>query len=500
MNDHCADVVVLGSGFAGSLAATLLAKQGHSVSLLERAQHPRFAIGESSTPLADFKLQQIAKHHDLPKLAALSRYGTWVEQCPHLMRGAKRGFAYFSHHEGRAFHSDDRHAGELLVTANSSQQQADTHWLRSDVDAFFVEQSIASGVNYIDQAAIVSSDPGSPMRLRCERRGDPFTITTRFLIIASGNPQLWNQAISIPATGPVPRTDTRAMFAHFADVQPWSQVMRELGFSTSDHPFDCDQSALHHVFDGGWMWQLRFDDGTMSAGFLIDNHRHAHSLDPSPVAQWHRWMRRFPSIAKQFEKATVVRPQAGMQQIDRLQHRLRRVAGENWALLPAAVGYADPLFSTGIAHSLFSVERLVTAIGELGHPARLSESLADYSTRLAQEIDLIDRFVSLAYRASSSFAQYVVATMPYFAAATSCERAARNAQPTAAPAFLLADDAAFLAAMRSIEDAHDRLRGVADAAATVEFEEQVRQALKPFNHVGLLAPDSLRMYRHTAAE
>ena len=41
-----ADVVVVGSGFAGSLVALALKQRGYHVVLVERGRHPRFAIGE----------------------------------------------------------------------------------------------------------------------------------------------------------------------------------------------------------------------------------------------------------------------------------------------------------------------------------------------------------------------------------------------------------------------------------------------------------------------
>ena len=49
--DCACEVLVMGGGPAGSTAATLLARMGRKVILLEKARHPRFHIGESLLPM-----------------------------------------------------------------------------------------------------------------------------------------------------------------------------------------------------------------------------------------------------------------------------------------------------------------------------------------------------------------------------------------------------------------------------------------------------------------
>ena len=99
-------VAVVGSGFAGSLLARILAVQGHEVVLLERGSHPRFAIGESSTPLANLSLERIARRYGLDDCYQLAAHGRWVARFPELRRGLKRGFTFYRHHPGWPFHVD----------------------------------------------------------------------------------------------------------------------------------------------------------------------------------------------------------------------------------------------------------------------------------------------------------------------------------------------------------------------------------------------------------
>ena len=148
------DLAIVGSGFGGSVLAMIAARLGHRVTLLERGSHPRFAIGESASPLAGVLIEQLADRYDLPRLRPLSAYGPWQRAYPAVVCGLKRGFTYFRHERGQAYRPQADRSNQLLVAASPSDEVGDTHWLRSDVDHFLVREAIALGVDYIDHAQL----------------------------------------------------------------------------------------------------------------------------------------------------------------------------------------------------------------------------------------------------------------------------------------------------------------------------------------------------------
>src|SRR4029077_17674185 len=112
-----ADVAIVGSGFAGSLTALALRRIGRTVVLVERGRHPRFVIGESSTPLANLLLEELADRYDLPQIRVFSKWGTWRRARPDVGGGLKRGFTFIFHQPGEPFGDDREHDPPLMVAA-----------------------------------------------------------------------------------------------------------------------------------------------------------------------------------------------------------------------------------------------------------------------------------------------------------------------------------------------------------------------------------------------
>ncbi|MEZ6043715.1 MAG: tryptophan 7-halogenase [Planctomycetaceae bacterium] len=519
------DVIILGSGFGGSLLAAGLARSGVRVALLDTQAHPRFAIGESSTPLADQTLARISRRYALPEILPLVRYGTWKRNLPWLLCGKKRGFSYFSHTPGQFPSPVDFHQRRLLVAASASDEFSDTHWLRSDVDNFLYQTAVGSGVTNYVPCTYKLSEGRNGWHITIGQSVDSVCLESDFLVDATGSSNALLKHLKIPDISDQLKTHSGTLFAHFENVPSCEELLNSLDIRTREFPFHCDDAAVHHVLPFGWMWQLRFDDGTVSAGVMFDGkHRHlfsdsftsgeltsAEQGNAHAISIWKRIISDFPFLKQQFENANIVRPVEGLRWVPRIQRLASAAAGKNWAALPNSAGFVDPLHSTGIAHTLVCVERLLDV---LVHPGNHLAKMHEYSSNVIQEIQLVDELVEGCYAALPSFELWCDWSMIYFAAVTTMENSDQDprfndveskgqvgplpyGQSSCAPGFLRANDSAF---RKMICDARYQLEMAKDGTmSSFDYRVWLRRAINPWNCVGLLNDELRGLYADTAA-
>ncbi len=490
--EHSCDVAILGAGFTGSLMALVAQRLGLSVALLEKGQHPRFAIGESSTPLANLKLACLAERYGLDALRPFTRYGSWKSHRPDIACGLKRGFSFFKHEAGRAFQSSSDHDRELLVAANRDERRGDTHWYRSEFDHFVNQQVCDADILYRDLFLIDEIRRDDRCVITGHDQCDDLEISARFCIDATGPAAILastqpEQSTAIDTT-PL-RTESRTLFGHFRDVLPWSDVLADRHLSTRDHVFPCDASALHHIIDGGWMWVLHFDNGLTSAGFSLSPSQHPIVDSETPEQEWMRLTSAYPSIHQQFAHAKPVIP---MHHCDRGQRKLPHAAGDGWLAMHHTAGFVDPWLSPGLAHALYGVERAAGILESLDDSQRVDDLMRDYDRRFASELDLIDRITSTCFANLDRFESLTHIVMLYFAAAITCEERIRAGDDENARGFLLADDSTYLEIVESCcKTALDRNHN------SGELGNLVRDQLKPYNSAGLCDPSRRNMYPFT---
>lgn len=485
------DVVIIGAGFAGAILARALNRRGFHVLLLERGHHPRFALGESTTPLANLALERLAARFDLPDLHHLASYGRWLRHFPHLRRGLKRGFTFFDHTPGRPYRNSGLNEARLMVAAGPDDQVADTHWLRQDVDQHLVREAVREGVDYQDRSPVVglavSADSvlvsiqgmaGRADRPERQARG-------RYVVDAGGAGGVVARKLGIPHRVERAKLDTSLLYGHFEGIEPLASVAPEARLG--DGPYPEERAAVHHLLRCGWMYQLPFDHGVTSAGLVLRNNRlgdMAANTRRDPNAAWLHFLSQYPSLAAQFRHAEAI---TRVRHIPRLPFQYSRGAGARWFLLPQAYAFFDPLFSVGIAWSLQAIERLVDVLdGGLN-------SWRSYARLMSREAEQIRYLTEAAYRAMDHFEHFTAVSLLYFAAVSYSEVQQRLADPDdLSPAwggFMGANDPVIQSLLVQARDRLTRPDGGLE-----DFSDWVRRRIASRDIVGLTSPKTPNLY------
>ena len=502
MNNHPNhyDIVIAGSGFTGTLTALALHNCGFTVCLVEKGKHPRFAIGESSTPIADMILRSLSVQYDLPWLYDFSRYGSWQQSHPEVVCGIKRGFSYFKHHPGKQFSTDAAHSNELLVAASASDAMSDTNWLRADFDAYLVSRVQDYNIAYFDRTEITSATRSNRQWLfNIKGAGNISSIHSSFFIDATGSGILADKLFAVKSSAAGFLTNSFALFSHFDHLPRWTTLLQQNNIPTQDYPYDPDDSALHHVLDEGWIWALRFNNNRTSWGFAL-NGNDASFQKMNTTEIWNRMRNAYPDI-DHILKMGALSPQPGsIIQTGRLQRKLEKCFGDGWLAMPHTIGFVDPLFSTGIAYSLAGIERIVQMLSENSNfDERLFEQLKEYEHITFEELKLIDVLVAGCYKTMQHFPLFNAWSMLYFTFTILYEQRRLRNEPV--KYFLEADSDEVQKIVQTTFKELLKLSAQRTISSTDadQFTNTVRERIKPFNTAGLLVPMSKNMYYHTAA-
>jgi tetracycline 7-halogenase / FADH2 O2-dependent halogenase len=477
------DVAIVGSGFAGSLLALVCRRLGRSVALIERGSHPRFAIGESSSPLANLLLEELCDRYDLSRIRPLSAWGSWQRAYPEIGCGLKRGFTFYGHRLGHPFAGDPERSDQLLVAASPRDEVADTHWYRADFDAFLAGEAQRDGAEYFDRTRLDSARalPGG-FELDGERQGRRISLNARFLADASGPGGFLHSAFRLPSDSFADLPATAGLYTHFAGVRRLDEM--EAFRSPQPPPYPVDNAAVHHVFEGGWIWVLRFANGVTSAGVAATPSLSRELRLEEGAPAWDRLLAKLPTVRSQFAEAHPVLPFVNR---GRLPFRSGKAAGENWALLPSAAAFVDPLLSTGFPLTLLGLLRLSKAIETSWGRESFLPKLKDYETETLSEADDAALLVSALFASLGDFPLFASLSKLYFAAASFAEAARRLKRPALARGFLCGGHPSFgPASAQCCRLALDAFaRGGPGSAEREALLERIDRAVEPLDVAGL---------------
>ncbi|MGX1881801.1 NAD(P)/FAD-dependent oxidoreductase [Streptomyces sp. NPDC055287] len=391
------DVVILGSGIAGSTLGAVLARSGVKVLLADAATHPRFAVGESMIPQLIAWLQVLAERYDVPEFEALADADTINEKVSNTF-GRKRHFGFMLHRPGQ---EPDPAEGHQFVIPDALTSAS--HLFRQDSDAYLFRVAVGYGCDTRQQWRVGDIDLADDGVTLTGTDGQ--VVRARYLVDASGFRSPLADKLGLREEPARFKHHSRSLFTHMVGVRPFDDVVDVP--QESRPPVAWHEGTLHHLFERGWFWVIPFDNHELSrnplcsVGVTLDPRLYPKPEDISPEEEFAQLARRFPAVERQFAGARKVREWVST---GRLQYSSNKTVGRRWCLMSHAAGFLDPLYSRGMSNTFEIINALVPRVLDALADDDFEEERFRYVEELEQGLlDHNDTLVNCSFIAFSHF-------------------------------------------------------------------------------------------------
>jgi flavin-dependent dehydrogenase len=358
MQMETADILIVGAGPAGSVAAALLRKQGRQVLVIEREQFPRFSIGESLLP------QSMQYLEEAGMLQAVVEAGFQY----------KNGAAFMRDGVYTAFDFRDKHTPGWSTTYQVQ---------RADFDHLLAKEAQRQGAEIRFRHEVLDIALGQPGGRSLVTVKDPdgqqYQVDAGFILDASGFGRILPRLLKLetPSNFPV----RGAIFTHVADGIGGDFDRNKIRVTV--HPKHCNV----------WFWTIPFAGGRCSLGVVAET-AFLDQYQGSPTERLQMIVAEDPSLADLLKDATWDTP---ARQITGYSANVEKLWGEGYALLGNAGEFLDPVFSSGVTIAVRSASLAAAAL-QRQFAGEQVDWQADYGVPLRRGVDTFRAFVESWYK------------------------------------------------------------------------------------------------------
>src|SRR5437660_9072016 len=356
------DVAIIGGGPAGRTAATLLARAGRRVIVLEREKFPRFHIGESLLPFSTQTFDRLGLREKLDRTFLPKFGGEIVAAC-----GTKGAKFYFKD----GFRSRRDRAYQVT---------------RSEFDKLLLDHSRENGAD-VREETDVKRLVFTPDRVKIDietSAGSRSTIAACYLLDCSGRQTMLGSFFKFKKM--YDHLHKFSVFAHYENV---------------DRPEGIDGTLIRMVRGlDRWFWMIPLTTTRMSIGVVMDTATF-RAMKLSPEAALEKCIYEQPMVLERMKRAERVSP---VYSAGDYSYRNTKLFGDRWLLVGDAAGFIDPVFSSGVFLAIMSAEKAADTLdGVLRDESHKRRLFRTYGRTVNYIMDIYLTFVNAWYRRGKEF-------------------------------------------------------------------------------------------------
>lgn len=349
------EILIIGAGPAGSVAAALLRQQGREVLVIEREQFPRFSIGESLLPQSMEYLEQAGM------LRAVVEAGFQF----------KNGAAFVRNGQYTDFDFRDKHSSGWGTTYQVQ---------RATFDQVLAKEAERKGaqIRFRHEVTAVDLKPAQPVATVKHADGHTYQIQAQFILDASGFGRVLPRLLKLetPSNFPV----RGAIFTHIADN------------ISMDFDRNKIRVTVHPTHHDVWFWTIPFSGGRCSLGVVAER-SYLDRYQGSDLERLQAIVAEEPTLKTLLADAVWDTP---ARHIVGYSANVASLAGKGYALLGNAGEFLDPVFSSGVTIA-FKSASMAAALLQRQFAGEVVDWQSEYGVPLKKGVDTFRAFVESWY-------------------------------------------------------------------------------------------------------